>query len=48
MSVIHTPFSPGAQVTRTETAFVHISEGPVFTLPVCLLLVKERGQSAMA
>lgn len=47
MSVIHGAFSPGAQVTRTETVFVHISEGPVFTLPVCLL-VKARGQSAMA
>lgn len=47
MSVIHRAFSPGTQVTQTETAFVHITEGPAYPLPVCLL-VKERGQSAMA
>lgn len=40
MSVIHGVFSPGAQVTRTETALVRTSEGPVFTLPVCLLVTE--------
>lgn len=35
---IHGVFSPDAQVTWTETTFVCISEGPVFTLPVCMLV----------
>lgn len=48
-SVIHAAFSPGTRVTRTEAAFVRISEGPVF-YPSCLpcLLVKEGGKSATA
>lgn len=47
MSVIQSALSPGAQVTRTETPFVHIGEGPAFPLPVCEP-GREWGQGAMA